>query len=404
MAIDVSMVNDTNHDHSSPLISLPIYLSQYLPEEVYVGFSGSTGNLTQLNCIISWNFTGQNIERRNGFRLIWILLVILLSICICCGFTCYLWWRRMRITNSQGSQATLNLESMLENSTSGPHKFQFKELRSATANFYPNNKLGQGGFGPVYKGFLQKTSKEAAIKRVLKDSRQGEQEFIAEVMTISCLRHKNLVKLIGWCYERGELLMVYEILPRGSLDKLLFSNVNSKPEEVILSWDKRYKIICGVASALSYLHDGCERRVLHRDVKASNVMIDSEYNAQLGDFGLARMVQHEGKTHHSTNAIAGTPSYIAAKCFHTSKASVETDVYGFGVFSMEVVCGQRPSSNLWNRNTHLVDWVWDLYSRRRVLLTVWILSCKEGSMRRKLAVYFSWDWVVAIRILTRGPP
>lgn len=365
MAIHLWMVDAEGKNHSTPVLPMKIDLSKYLPEDVHVGFSGATGNQTQLNCVLSWSFDGDDIvERGFDMRLMCILLGILLPILCSVGLISCLWWRRR-----QGGHVSLNLESILKNSSKGPHRFHFKELKSATANFSSKNKLGRGGFGTVYKGFLKGVKEEVAIKRVSKDSSQGEQEFIAEVTTISQLRHKNLVKLIGWCCERRELLLVYELLPRGSLDKLLFSKQTSATE-VLLSWERRHKIISGVASALHYIHHGCSKMVLHRDVKASNVMLDSEYNARLGDFGLARTIQHDGKTHHSTNVIAGTPGYIAPEYFLTSRASVETDVYGFGVFAMEVACGRTPynnNNNNDNSSNNMVDWLWRLYGRERIL-------------------------------------
>lgn len=354
---------------SRPLIALDINLSEYLAEDVYVGFSGSTGNFTQLNYINSWNFTSTNLtDKGNNLELI--LPLVLSTACLVFGGPlCWLWWRRTRIGNDGVSRVNHSLVLRLENSSQGPRRFQFKELKAATSNFNPINKLGRGGFGTVYKGIL-KDGEEVAVKRVSKDSRQGQQEFVAEVMTIGHLSHKNLVRLIGWCFERDELLLVYEFMPNGSLDKLIFPSEKSSTKNAVLSWDRRHKIICGVASALSYLHDGCRNRVLHRDVKSSNVMLDSNYDARLGDFGLARTIQDDGETRHLTTKIAGTPGYIAPECLLTGRASAETDVYGFGVFAMEVSCGRRPGSNLRNPNeggSSIVDWLWELYGRERVL-------------------------------------
>ncbi|KAE8690309.1 hypothetical protein F3Y22_tig00110896pilonHSYRG00054 [Hibiscus syriacus] len=177
-------------------------------------------------------------------------------------------------------------------------------------------------------------NKDIAIKKVSKKSNQVKQEFIAEVTTIGNLNHKNLVQLIGWCYERSELL-VYEYTPNGSLDKFIFCNHKASAEECsTLKWEQRLTIIRGVAQALEYLHSGCQKRVLDRDIKASNIMLDSEYVAKLGDFGLARTVEGKEKTHHSTIEIAGAPGYMAPETFLISRA---TDVYSFGVLVLEVV-------------------------------------------------------------------
>jgi interleukin-1 receptor-associated kinase 1 len=227
---------------------------------------------------------------------------------------------------------------------------------------------------------------EVAVKRVSTSnakSGRGEQEFVTEVNTISKLSHRNLVKLIGWCHEGAELLLIYEYFPMGSLDKLLYasarvSNSSSETSVLDLTWERRYRIICGVASALDYLHHGSSKRILHRDVKASNVMLDEDYNARLGDFGLARVIQHDGVTHHSTQAVAGTRGYMAYESFFTGRASLDTDVYAFGVFIMEVVSGRSPSSSVSYRNQdeaagrtreaiYIVDWIWRHYGEGKVL-------------------------------------
>ncbi|XP_058090535.1 probable L-type lectin-domain containing receptor kinase S.5 [Magnolia sinica] len=353
MTVWVSMLNDTTRNQSNPVISWPIDLSQHLLEEVYVGFSASTGEYTQLNCIKSWNFISNDIGKDDEKQLLWILVVIPLAFIFCGGVLCY-HRRRVKIASIEKNHTGQSLESMLTDSTTGARRFQLKELRSATENFDDKNKLGEGGFGKVYKGFLKKTNEMVAVKRISKESDQGEQEFVAEVMTIGFLNHKNLVRLIGWCCEKKELLLVYEFLPKGSLHKLIFSNESSSEEELESNWERRHKIIHGVASALSFLHDGCRRTTLHRDVKTSNVMLDSDYTARLGDFGLARMIQHDGITHHTTKAVAGTWGYIAPEYALTRRASKETDVYGFGVLCMVVACGRRPvcDHNLQNHNSN----------------------------------------------------
>ena len=201
------------------------------------------------------------------------------------------------------------------------------------------------------------------------NSNRGEKEFVAEVNTISKLSHRNLVKLIGWCHEEAELLLIYEYFPMGSLDKLLYAGASASAPE--LTWERRYMIICGMASALDYLHHGSSKRILHRDVKASNVMLDEDYNARLGDFGLARVIQHDGVTHHSTQAVAGTRGYMAYETFFTGRASLDTDVYAFGVFVMEVISGKSPSrSMIYDRQEmYIVDWIWRHYSLGKALET-----------------------------------
>ncbi|GKV25844.1 hypothetical protein SLEP1_g35227 [Rubroshorea leprosula] len=338
-----------------PVLNVHLDLSTKLPADVWVGFSVSTGENIELNYVKSWTFTSLEIRVKNSINLLWLwilipvlVLVILFSWC----FYFFYWKRRNR--KKQMEEDELEVEQEIQSLSTAPQKFRLQELKDATRDFNVAYKLGKGGFGMVYKGILN--NREVAVKRILKNTRHGKQDFLAEVTTISNLHHRNLVKLFGWYYESNELLLVYEIMPNGSLDKFIFQEADT-----ILSWERRHGIICGVARALDYLHYGCERRVLHRDVKPSNIMLDSEFNARLGDFGLARTIQVSEKTHHSTKEIAGTPRYMAPEIFHTRKATVETDVYAFGVLILEVVCGRKPD------NEHgIVDWVWENYGMERI--------------------------------------
>ncbi|XP_050244649.1 probable L-type lectin-domain containing receptor kinase S.5 [Quercus robur] len=365
--------NMTLRVSSKDVFSWPLNLSEHLPEEVYVGFSASTGNDTELNCIWSWEFNGSDIGDSgfggggdNDLKLLWLWITAPAAVVlVLSGIVFCLYWRRKQALYAEDPYP--GLEDQIRGSSTAPQKFLLKELRKATGNFNPKNKLGKGGFGTVYKGLL--ANKEVAVKRISKNSSQGKQEFIAEVTTIGSLYHKNLVRLIGWCYERCELLLVYEFMPNGSLDKFIFGNEKLGMEEPTLTWEKRHIIIHGVAEALDYLHNGCENRVLHRDIKASNIMLDSEYNAKLGDFGLARTIQQRGKTHHSTIEMAGTPGYMAPETFHISRATVETDVYSFGVLVLEVLCGRKPGNQIEenNYNSSIVYWLWELHRNGRIL-------------------------------------
>ncbi|XP_047172128.1 probable L-type lectin-domain containing receptor kinase S.5 [Vigna umbellata] len=353
------------------LVSPPLNLSSFLQKEVYIGFSASTSNYTQRNSVRSWDFSGDDI-RDDDKSLLWVVYVgvpIVIVLIIIGGLVIFfLRWQKIR--HMEGPEdAYPRIEDQIKYSTMAPKKYKLRELTKATGGFSLQNKLGQGGFGTVYKGLLE--NKEVAVKRVSKNSRQGKQEFLAEVTTIGSLHHRNLVKLIGWCYENRELLLVYEFMPNGSLDKYLFGdkdcgdNYNFKT----LDWETRRRVINGVAQALDYLHDGCEKRVLHRDIKASNIMLDSDYNAKLGDFGLARTIQKRNETHHSTKEIAGTPGYMAPETFLIGRATVETDVYAFGVLVLEVVCGKRPG-NVYAQDEYknsIVYRIWDLYGKGKVV-------------------------------------
>ena len=358
--------NMTVYVASKLVFSLPFNLSHYLPEEVFVGFSASTSNNTELNCIRSWEFYGSDIDDGDDdLELLWLWITVSAAVLVLSGIFFYLYWQRKQALFAEDPYP--GLEDQIKGSSTAPQKFLLKGLRKATGNFNHKNKLGKGGFGTVYKGLL--ANKEVAVKRISKNSSQGKQEFIAEATTIGSLHHKNLVRLIGWCYERRELLLVYEFMPNGSLDKFIFGDEKLGMEEPTLTWEKRHIIIHGVAEALDYLHNGCEKTVLHRDVKASNIMLDSEFNARLGDFGLARTIQQRGKTHHSTIEVAGTPGYMAPETFLISRATVETDVYSFGVLVLEVLCGRKPGNQieLTDYNNSIVHWLWELHSKGRIL-------------------------------------
>ena len=348
---------------NSPVISDSRDLKIYLPQKVYVGFSASTGNNTQLNCVRSWAFSALDLDEDHQ-KWIWIIVAAIIALFIGLAFSlCWKWKYYV------GKGDDTGFELQIQGSSTGPRKFRLKELEAATENFNSDNLLGRGGFGTVYKGIL--ASREVAVKRFSRSSQEGKQDFIAEITTISNLHHINLVKLLGWCHERDELLLVYEFMPNKSLDKLIFCSQNqgAETDPVSLNWERRHGVINGVAQALDYLHNGCENRVLHRDIKASNVMLDSEFNARLGDFGLARTINPGDQTHHSTKAIAGTPGYMAPESFLIGRATVQTDVYAFGILVLEVVCGRKPGRQSMqnNCNNSIVDWVWENYRGGRVV-------------------------------------
>ncbi|XVF24181.1 hypothetical protein REPUB_Repub13aG0105300 [Reevesia pubescens] len=243
----------------------------------------------------------------------------------------------------------------------GPRKFSLDELAKVTSNFNTENKLGEGGFGSVYRGYLRDLDTYIAVKRVSRASKQGIKEYASEVKIISRLRHKNLVKLIGWCHERGELMLVYEFLANGSLDTHLFKGKS------LLTWDVRYKIVQDLAAALLYLHEEGDYCVLHRDIKTNNIMLDSSFNAKLGDFGLARLVDHAKGLKNTL--LAGTVGYMAPECLSSGKASKESDVFSFGVVALEIACGRRSIEPKFDESEALllVPWVWKSYGNQRVL-------------------------------------
>ncbi|TYI58239.1 hypothetical protein E1A91_D11G341600v1 [Gossypium mustelinum] len=237
-------------------------------------------------------------------------------------------------------------------------KLSLVQIAKMTNNFN-GEKLGEGGFGVVYKGYLKDLDTYVAVKRISKASKQGIKEYASEVKIISRSRHKNLVKLIGQCHEKGELILVYELMANGSLDSHLFKG------KTLLTWEVRFKIVQDLASALLYLHEEGDHCVLHRDIKASNIMLDSSFNAKLGDFGLARLVDHAKAS--QTTHLAGTMGYLAPECVSSGKASKESDVYSFGVVALEIACGRRSIEPKYEESqASLVAWVWSAYGSQRL--------------------------------------
>ncbi|XP_019094737.1 PREDICTED: probable LRR receptor-like serine/threonine-protein kinase At1g56130 [Camelina sativa] len=239
-----------------------------------------------------------------------------------------------------------------------PYTFTYSELKSATQDFNPSNKLGEGGFGAVYKGNLN-DGREVAVKQLSVGSRQGKGQFVAEVVAISAVLHRNLVKLYGCCFEGDHRLLVYEYLPKGSLDQALFGD-----KTLHLDWPTRYEICLGVARGLVYLHEEASVRIIHRDVKASNILLDSELVPKVSDFGLAKLYDDK-KTHISTR-VAGTIGYLAPEYAMRGHLTEKTDVYAFGVVALELVSGRKNSDeNLEEGKKYLLEWAWNLREKSR---------------------------------------
>lgn len=196
------------------------------------------------------------------------------------------------------------------------------------------------------------------MKKIVHNSIQGMREFAAEIESLGRLRHKNLVNLQGWCKRKNDLLIVYDYIPNGSLDSLIFKPKNN----FVLTWDTRYNILKGIATGLLYLHEEWEQVVIHRDVKSSNVLIDAELNARLGDFGLARLFDHDKLSH--TTSVVGTIGYIAPELARTGKVSTSSDVFAYGILLLEVVTGRRP---IGSSNFVLVDWVMECHQLGQIL-------------------------------------
>ncbi|CAK9172079.1 unnamed protein product, partial [Ilex paraguariensis] len=334
--VTISPLNINKPDH--PLVSTRIDLSPVFLDEMFVGFIAVVG-ANQSQYVLGWSFQlngkakkldlsrlptiplGKKSRKREmilafGYSF---LGVFLLSLTIFAIF--FLIIRRKA-----------KLTEILEDweVQYGPHRFLYKDLFVATKGFRENELLGRGGFGRVYRGVLPVSNMQVGVKRISHDSRQGMREFVAEIATIGRLRHPNLVRLLGYCRQK----------------------------EATLNWNKRFKIIKDVASGLSYLHEEWVEVIIHRDIKASNVLLDGDFNGKLGDFGLARC-SHRDKDSHTTD-LAGTLGYIAPELTKHGKATTSTDMFAFGTFCLEVACGRRPvDSKAPSKEVILVDWVLD---------------------------------------------
>ncbi|XP_048438366.1 cysteine-rich receptor-like protein kinase 44 [Pyrus x bretschneideri] len=214
-------------------------------------------------------------------------------------------------------------------------QFNFETIRVATDGFSEANKLGQGGFGSVYKVRLL-NGEEIAVKRLSGNSGQGDLEFKNEVLLVAKLQHRNLVRLLGFCLEGVERLLIYEFVPNASLDHIIFDPI----KRAQLDWDRRYKIIVGITRGLIYLHEDSRLRIIHRDLKASNILIDEEMSPKISDFGMAKLFGVD-QTQGNTSRIVGTYGYMAPEYAMHGHFSIKSDVYSFGVLVLEIVSGQK---------------------------------------------------------------
>ncbi|GKD26077.1 kinase RLK-Pelle-DLSV family protein, partial [Tanacetum coccineum] len=235
--------------------------------------------------------------------------------------------------------------------------FSLSKVLNATNNFSDDNKLGEGGFGPVYKGVLEE-GQEIAVKRLSKSSRQGLDEFENEVICIAKLQHRNLVKLLGYCMQGDETMLIYEYMPNKSLDTFIFDELSKSS----LDWPLRFHIIHGIARGLLYLHQDSRHRVVHRDLKAGNILLDHHMNPKISDFGLARMFkEHESEA--NTKRVVGTLGYISPEYAVNGLFSVKSDIFSFGVLVLEIVSGKKNRGfvNEDHHDDNLLGHAWRLY-------------------------------------------
>ncbi|KAI8539518.1 hypothetical protein RHMOL_Rhmol09G0189200 [Rhododendron molle] len=262
-----------------------------------------------------------------------------------------------------------------------PYIISYVELKAATEDFNPANKLGEGGFGPVFKGTLN-DGRVVAVKQLSVTSRQGTDQFVAEIATTSAVQHRNLVKLYGCCIEGNKRLIVYEYLENKSLDQALFGKTS-----LFLNWPIRFDICLGVARGLAYLHVESRLRIVHRDVKASNILLDSDLNPKVSDFGLAKLFDDK-KTHIGTR-VAGTFGYLAPEYAMLGQLTEKADVFSFGVVALEIVSG-RPNadSSLEEEKIYLLKWAWHVYENNREveLVDARLLEFDEEEVKRVIRV------------------
>ncbi|XP_040383001.1 probable L-type lectin-domain containing receptor kinase S.5 [Oryza brachyantha] len=354
---------------ASPVLASPLDLSEHVPEEAYLGFTASTGVSFELNCILDWNLTIETFPLLDKKSKGWIVPVAVAVPVAAVAIAAFFLARMLRARRSMERRRQERLEHTLTNLPGMPKEFAYEKLRKATKNFDERHRLGKGGYGMVYKGVLpaddgRPEATEVAVKMFTRDDAECVDDFVKEVDIIHRLRHRNIVPLIGWCNKKGQLLLVYEYMPNGSLDQHLFRR-GVHEQRAALSWESRYAIVADIAAGLHYVHHEYGPMVLHRDIKASNVLLDASFRARLGDFGLARVLELD-RNSFTDLGVAGTRGYIAPEYSVGHKASRQTDVFAFGVLVLEVVTGRYallgdPACPL------LSDWVWRMHGRGALL-------------------------------------
>ncbi|KAG6745179.1 hypothetical protein POTOM_051823 [Populus tomentosa] len=359
-------ISPTSKKPKIPILSSHVDLSSLFEEYMYVGLSASTGLLASSHYMLGWSFklNGQapaldlsslpslpaGHKKQYTGLVIGVSAAVVVFVIISISTAIYL------IRKIKNADIVEDWELEM-----GPHRYSYQELKKATNSFSDKVLLGKGGFGEVYKGILPDSKIEVAVKRISKESTQGLREFVSEIASIGRLRHRNLVQLLGWYRRRDDFLLVYDYMANGSLDKVLFED-----PKMILNWEQRFKIIKDVASGLLYLHEGYEQVVIHRDIKASNVLLDDELNGRLSDFGLARLYEHGANP--NTTRVVGTLGYLAPELPRTGKATESSDVYAYGALLLEVVCGRRPiEPKALPEELVLVDLVWEKFREGRAL-------------------------------------
>ena len=383
----------------SPVLSAQVDLAGKFREYMHVGFSASNALGSAFHIVERWKFrtfgshpdavqedddwlvcfeNPGNTRHRYGLDVrvsvvglripFWSLLPGLAAVVVLTAFIAYSLIRGKKRIVCEG----VGLNRV-------PGRLSLAEIKSATSGFNENTIVGHGASATVYRGSIPMVG-SVAVKRFDRAHwpQCNRNPFTTEFTTMTgYLRHKNLVQFQGWCSEGTETALVFEYLPNGSLSDFLHKKPSSDPSEefVVLSWKQRVNIILGVASALTYLHEECERQIIHRDVKSCNIMLDAEFNAKLGDFGLAEVYEHSAMlSGRNATLPAGTMGYLAPEYVYTGVPSEKSDVYSFGVVILEVCTGRRPVGD---DGSILIDLMWSLWEKGKVLDGVDVMLKEE---------------------------
>ncbi|KAL6182491.1 hypothetical protein ACLB2K_043910 [Fragaria x ananassa] len=346
-------------------------IANYVSSEMFVGFSAGKTQWIEPQRILAWSFSDTGVAKEinvtnlpvfeveasskslskgaiAGITAACVVFVVILASGV------YFYWRKKKMEDEDDDDDIEDWEMEY-----WPHRFSNEELSKATDGFSKDQLLGAGGFGKVYRGVLSNKT-EIAVKCVNHDSKQGLREFMAEISSMGRLQHKNLVQMRGWCRKGNQLMLVYDFMPNGSLNRWIFD----KPKKV-LGWEQRRRVLADVAEGLNYLHHGWDQMVVHRDIKSSNILLDLEMRGRLGDFGLAKLYEH-GEVPNTTRVV-GTLGYLAPELATIAAPTAASDVYSFGIVLLEVACGRKPIEMMAEEEkVVLVDWVRELYSKGRV--------------------------------------
>ncbi|KAK7312811.1 hypothetical protein VNO77_36961 [Canavalia gladiata] len=367
--VNVTMAHAGQKRPKRPLISELVDLSNVLLDEMHVGFCGATGQLVESHKILAWSFSNSNfsigdalvttnlpsfvLPEESGLRSKGFIVGVTIGVFFVIGSAVMIFMFFLRRKGSKRKEEEEEEDIEDWELEYWPRRIRYEDIYAATKGFSDQNVIGFGGNGKVYKGILQGV--QVAVKRIPYDSEYGMREFLSEISSLGRLKHRNVVPLRGWCKkERGSLILIYDYMDNGSLDKRIFE----VDESNAFGWEKRIKVLQDVAHGILYLHEGWEVKVLHRDIKSSNVLLDKDMNARLGDFGLAQIHHHEQVA--NTSRVIGTVGFMAPELVQTGRASTHTDVFSFGVLVLEVVCGRRPNEG---NKPPFVAWLWGLMER-----------------------------------------